>query len=215
MILEYTPKNADILLWMPVRLYEYTICATLGQPFHHASLVRVTADGKISVLDQNVDFVREDPQDLNLLLGKYKFAVLRAEWLTRTNRKRIVDFFNKMRTAAYSYRGAWKTLFYTRFSETIEEDSETVYFDSAIDPYIIVKKRDTNDVRVVKRYTCVGLVNLCFLRVTKVNLCPNKPAEWVSPIDIYDSKFLTKLGIIGPSTKLVIPTRNKADLAEE
>jgi len=215
MIREYTPKNADILLWMPVRLYEYTICTVLGQPFHHASLVRVTADGNISVLDQNVDFVSENPQDLRTLLKKYKFAVLRAEWLTRTNRKRIVDFFNKMRTAAYSYRGAWKTLFYTRFSKAIKDDAELVYFDSAIDPYIIVKNRYTNDVRVVKSYTCAGLVNLCFLRVTKVNLCPNKPAEWVSPIDIYDSKFLTNLGIVGPTTKLVIPAGSKTDLTSE
>jgi len=106
MLQSYRPSTADVLLWYPKKFREYLICWALRSKYHHASLLSVNSkSSEVYVLDQNVDFVREDPVPLDgLLKYGYKFDVYRLQIpLSEYGRNEVKRTFNMLRQLHYPY----------------------------------------------------------------------------------------------------------------
>ncbi|GIW59040.1 MAG: hypothetical protein KatS3mg087_0106 [Patescibacteria group bacterium] len=206
---KYEPKDADIVLWDPILFREVFICKALKQPYHHVSLIKLI-DGQPYIVEQNVDFVPENPTSLEsvLKLG-HQLKILRAFWLSKRMRLKVIRAFDDLIKDKYSYKDAL-TIFLAvrgllRFPKAEEE-----YFISYLKPGVIIGRKYKNGkykIKMLSRVTCATAVNLAFIKATKVNLCPDIPLEYTTPMDLYNSKYLKVEGTISSDTEIITPKK--------
>lgn len=212
---KYQPKDADILLWKPIFPRERLICSALNQPFHHVSMVKLI-DGQPYIVEQNIDLVPEKPVSLeSLLQNGYEFKLMRAFWVYKKLRKRILSSFEEFIKSKYSYKDALLIFLANKGLWRIPK-AEEEYFLSYLKPGVIIGKKYKNGkyrIKVLSRVTCTTAVNLAFIKATKVNLCPDIPLEYITPMDLYKSKYLKAEGTIGGTTKIL--TINETEDTED
>jgi len=204
---EYYPRTCDIILWRPLRLFEYTICSCIRQPWHHVSMLVVGGEFKLPyILEQNIDLASETPKPLRDLLEKgYYFDIFRAN-LTKKQRQRIRRSFVNITKYQYSYRDAINTWSGRRLPKGWILDKVSFLPGGEL----LITYSDTQSplysYKIVNRLTCVAAVVAAFC-LNNINLLSyDKSLDILTctPGDLYFSKHLKYLGSINNRTEIKI-----------